>query len=255
MSAEALRELMRLMKGELHQFIADSFYEVLLNARVLVPMKGDELRWAAGPGGQRALPIFLDREVLVAWGGAASEARAFSVPQAAAMAAHVKDAWLAVDFGAPLNQPISRAGVEALAKKSYPGAERYTEQWKLVNELVAALRQGALNPAVRTRAEKLGFYTLGELRGGGEPAPGEISVFRSQGTSLLSIRGPEGRSYLAGWPSPGASYEYLPKEPHRLVLPLAKLVQSALSTKRGLVLGLPAPYVTIPFEQLAAFWR
>src|SRR5689334_19798767 len=99
MSVQALRHLMTLMKGELHQFIADSFYEVLLNARVHVPMQGDGAAWVFGPGGQRALPVFLDREALVAWGGGAAPERRVSVPQAAAIAAQVKDAWLAVDFG------------------------------------------------------------------------------------------------------------------------------------------------------------
>jgi hypothetical protein len=254
MSVQAVRHLMTLMRGELHQFVADSFYEVLLNVRVHVPMQGDGLRWVNGPGGQRALPVFLDRETLLAWGGPAVEDRSFSMPQAAAMAAHVKDAWLAVDFGAALNQPIARAGVEALANKSYPGAERYAQQWALVNQWAAALRQGRLEPALRQRAQQLGFYTLGEMRGAGESSPGQIQVFEAQGTSILSVRGPNEQSFLPAWPSPGGSFEYLPTERHRLVLPLARLVQAALSLKRGLVLGLPSPYITLPYQQLASLW-
>jgi len=242
---------MALMKGELHQFIADSFSEVLLNVRVHVPMKGDGLSWVWGPGGQRALPVFLDPEALKAWGGAA-DSREFSMPQAAAMAAHVKDAWLAVDFGSSLNQPIARAGVEALANKSYPGAERYVEQWALVNQLAAALRQGRLDPALRQRAEQLRFYTLGELRGASNPPRAEI--FKAEGTTLLSVRGPNEQSFLPAWPSPGGSFEYLHTEAHRLVLPLASLVQSALSLQRGIVLGLPHPYITVPYPQLASLW-
>jgi hypothetical protein len=254
MSVPALRHLMGLMKQELHQFMADSFYEVLLNAKVHVPMQGNELGWVFGPGGQRALPIYLDEEALTAGGGSESASRLFSVPQAAAMAAHVKDAWLAVDFGSPLNQPIARAGVEALSNKSYPGAERYAEQWALVNQLAAALRQGRADPAIKQRAEQLGFYTIGEALGATNPAPGQVQVFESRGLSILSTRGPDGQSYVPGWPSPGGSFEYLPTQPHRLVVPLERLVQSALATKRGLVLGLPVPYVTVPFQRLAAFW-
>lgn len=246
---------MTLMQGGLQQFIADSFYEVLLNARVHVPMQGDSLSWVFGPGGQRALPVFLDREALLAWGGPAADGREFSMPQAAAMAAHVQDAWLAVDFGSPLNQPIARAGVEALANKSYPGAERYAEQWALVNQLAAALRQGRIEQLLRQRAQKLAFYTLGEMRGGGEPSPGQIQVFESQGLSILSVRGPNAQSFLPAWPSPGGSFEYLPSAPHRLVVPLATIVQGALSLQRGLVLGLPSPYINVPFAQLAALWR
>lgn len=245
---------MTLMRGEIHQFIADSFYEVLLNARVHVPVQRDGLIWVQGPAGQRALPVFLDREALVAWGGAATEDRVFSMPQAAAMAAHVKDAWLAVDFGLPLNQPIARAGVEALANKSYPGAERYAEQWALSNQLAAALRQGRVEAPLRQRAQQLRFYTLGEMRGAGSPPPGQVQVFEAQGTSILSVRGPGEQSYLPAWPSPGGSFEYLPSERHRLVLPLATLVHGALSLKRGLVLGLPSPYVAVPYSQLVTFW-
>lgn len=254
MSVQALRHLMSLMQGELHQFIADSFYEVLLNARVHVPMTSSGPSWVYGPGGQRALPVFLDREALVNWGGAEADDTQFSIPQAAAMAAHVKDAWLAVDFGSPLNQPVARAGVEALANKSYPGAERYADQWLLVNQLVAALRQGRLDPALRQRAQQLRFYTLGEMKGAAEPPPGQVQVFESQGTSILSVRGPGGQSYLPAWPSPGGSFEYLPTERHRLVLPLSTLVQGALQLERGLVLGLPSPYINLPHAQLASLW-
>lgn len=242
------------MRGELEQFIADSFYEVLLNARVHVPLQGDGPSWVFGPGGQRALPVFLDREALAAWGGPHTDERVFSMPQAAAMAAHVEGAWVAVDFGSPLNQPIARAGVEALANKSYPGAERYAEQWSLVNQLAAALRQGRLDPALRQRAQQLRFYTLGEMRGAGQPPPGQIQVFESQGLSILSVRGPGEQSFLPAWPSPGGSFEYLPTQPNRLVVPLTTIVQGALSLQRGLVLGLPSPYITIPFRQLAELW-
>jgi hypothetical protein len=226
----------------------------LLNAKVLVPLQGHELGWVAGPGGQRALPIFLDKEALVAWGGAAVAHREFSVPQAAAMAAHVKDAWLAVDFGSSPNQPIARAGVEALANKSYLGAERYAEQWALVNQLAAAVRQGSLSQAVRERAQQLKFYTLGEMRGGREPARGQIEVFESPGMSLLSVRGPDGQSFLPAWPAPGGSFEYSPTAPNRLVVPLATIVKAALNLERGLVLGLPYPRLSLPFTQLAALW-
>jgi hypothetical protein len=255
MSVQALRHLMTLLKAGPQQFIADAFYEVLLNARVHVPMQGDGLSWVQGPGGQRALPVFLDREALMTWGGPAADERVFSMPQAAAMAAHVKDAWLAVDFGSALNQPIARAGVEALANKSYPGAERYSEQWALVNQLAAALRQGRVDQAVRQRAEQLRFYALGEARGAGEPASGEIQVFESQGLSILSARGPDGQSYLPVWPSPGGSFEYLPTAPNRLVVPLASVVKGALALKCGLVLGLPSPYITLSSTQLSALWE
>lgn len=245
---------MGLMQGGLHQHVADSFYEVLLNARVHVPIQRGGHSWVYGPGGQRALPVFLDREALVAWGGAAAHASTFSMPQAAAMAARVDDAWLAVDFGSPLNQPIARAGVEALASKSYPGAERYAEQWKLVSELAASARRGRLDPQAQKRAEQLGFYTLGEARGAGPPAAGPVQVFEARGTAILSVRGPGGQSFLPAWPSPGGSFEYLPTERHRLVLPLATIVQGALGLKRGLVLGLPSPYITLPFESLLSLW-
>lgn len=86
------------------------------------------------------------------------------MPQAA-MAAHVKEARLAVDFVSSPNQPIARAGVEALANKSCLGAERYAEQWALVNQLAAAVRQGSLGQALRERAQELKFYTLREMRG------------------------------------------------------------------------------------------
>ena len=244
---------MTLLSREPHQFIADSFYEVILNAKVHVPMQGDRLSWVSGPGGQRALPVFLDREALLTWGGPAADERLFSMPQAAAMAAHVKDAWLAVDFGSPLNQPIARAGVEALANKSYPGAERYAEQWALVNHLAVVLRQGRrADPALRQRAQQLGFYTLGEMRGASNAPPGQ--VFESQGLSILSVRGPNEQSYLPAWPSPGGSFEYQPTATNRLVAPLATIIRGALSLERGLVLGLPSPFMAIPFPQLATLW-
>jgi hypothetical protein len=252
MSVSALRHLMQLMRGELHQFIADSFYEVLLNAQVHVPVRPDGPQWVLGPGGQRALPIFLDREALVAWAGPEAQGRVLSVPQAAAVAVQFTDAWLAVDFGSPLNQPIARAGVEALANKSYPGAQRYAEQWGLVNQLAASLRSGRLDQACRERAEQLGFYTLGMSGGARESAPGSVQVFATQGMSVLSIRGPDGESYLPGWPSPGGSFEYLPAAPNRLVLPLATLMRSALQLERGLVLGLPSPYISLPYARLRA---
>jgi hypothetical protein len=246
---------MALLSREPEQFIADSFYEVILNTKVHVPLQGGAPSWVSGPGGQRALPVFLDRQALLAWGGPAADERVFSMPQAAAMAVHVKDAWLAVDFGSALNQPIARAGVEALANKSYPGAERYTEQWSLVNQLAALLRQGQrVEPSVRLRAQQLKFYTLGEMRGASDPSPGEIRVFESRGMSILSVRGPNEQSYLPAWPSPGGSFEYQPLATNRLVVPLSTIIQGALSLERGLVLGLPSPYVTIPFPHLAGLW-
>jgi hypothetical protein len=255
MSVQAIRHLMNLLSQDPDQFTADSFYEVILNAKVHVPIEGDGPSWVSGPGGQRALPVFLDRQTLLAWGGPAADERLFSMPQAAAMAAHVKDAWLAVDFGSPLNQPIARAGVEALANKSYPGAERYAEQWALVNHLVAVLRQGRrLDQALRERAQQLRFYTLGEVRGATNPSPGQAQVFESQGLSILSVQGPNQQSYLPAWPSPGGSFEYQPTATNRLVVPLATIIRGALSLERGLVLGLPSPYANIPFPQLAALW-
>jgi hypothetical protein len=255
MSVQALRHLMALLSREPDQFIADSFYEVILNAKVHVPMQGDALSWVSGPGGQRALPVFLDRQALLTWGGPAADERLFSMPQAAAMAVRVRDAWLAVDFGSPLNQPIARAGVEALANKSYPGAERYAEQWALVNHLAAVLRQGQrVEPSLRQRAQQLKFYTLGEMRGASHPVPGQIQVFESQGMSILSVRGPNEQSYLPAWPSPGGSFEYQPTASNRLVVPLATIIRGALSLERGLVLGLPSPYITLTFQQLAALW-
>jgi hypothetical protein len=255
MSVQAIRHLMNLLSQDPDQFTADSFYEVILNAKVHVPIEGDGPSWVSGPGGQRALPVFLDRQTLLAWGGPAADERLFSMPQAAAMAAHVKDAWLAVDFGSPLNQPIARAGVEALANKSYPGAERYAEQWALVNHLVAVLRQGRrLDQALRERAQQLKFYTLGEVSGATNPSPGQVRVFESQSLSILSVRGPNQQSYLPAWPSPGGSFEYQPTATNRLVVPLATIIRGALSLERGLVLGLPSPYANIPFPQLAALW-
>jgi hypothetical protein len=116
------------------------------------------------------------------------------------------------------------------------------------------LRLGRLDAACRQRAEELGFYTIGESFGATNPAPGEARVFESRGISLLSVRGPDGQSYVPGWPSPGGSFAYLPAEPNRLVVPLARLVRSALDTERGLVLGLPSPYISLTFQQLAACW-
>lgn len=253
MSVQALRHLMTSMRGGLHQFIADSFYEVLLNARVHVPLQREGVIWVHGPSGQHALPVFLDRESLAAFGGATDD-RVLSMPQAAAVAARAKDAWLVVDFGSPLNQPIARAGVEALANQSYPGAERYAQQWALVNELAAALRRGGLDPGLRRRAEEQRFYTLGEATGGGAASPRDPRVFEVQGMSVLSVRGPAEQSYLPAWPSPGGSFEFMPFSQHRLVVPLARLVQGALSLKRGLVLGLPSPYIHLPFPELSALW-
>lgn len=254
MSAKVIRHLMGLMRGELHQFIADSFYEVLLNAQVHVPLQGEGVSWVMGPGGQRALPIFLDREAVVAWGGADARSTVVSVPQAASIAMQVPNAWLAVDFGSALNQPIARAGVEQLANKSYLGATRYAEQWALVNQLAAALRQGRVDRASMQRADALGFYTLGMAGGGPEPAANQVQVFEVQGLSVTSIRGPNGESYLPAWPSPGASFEYLPTAPHRLVVPLSRIVRGALSLKRGVVLGLPSPYIDLPYAQLSTVW-
>lgn len=244
--------------GDRSHFVTDSFYEVLLNALVHVPMKGDGLSWVYGPGGQRALPVFLDRAALVAWGGeaAAAESRVFSMPQAAAMAAHVQDAWLAVDFGMPLNQPVARAGVEALANKSYLGAERYAEQWALVNQLASCLRQGGrLDPAIQKGARQLGFYTLGGLAGVPAAPRDQIQVVESRGMSILSVRGPGQQSYLPAWPAPGGTFLYQLTGQGRLVLPLASIIEGALNLQRGLVLGLPVPYVNIPFAQLQDLWQ
>jgi hypothetical protein len=66
MSVQAIRHLMNLLSQDPDQFTADSFYEVLLNAKVHVPMQGDGPSWVSGPDGQRALPVFLDRQTLLA---------------------------------------------------------------------------------------------------------------------------------------------------------------------------------------------
>ena len=100
----------------------------------------------------------------------------------------------------------------------------------------------------------MSFYTLGEMKGGSNPPPGQIQVFESKGLSILSVRGPNQQSYLPAWPSPGGSFEYQHLATNRVVVPLATIIQGALSLERGLVLGLPAPYVNIPFQQLAALW-
>lgn len=55
-------------------------------------------------------------------------------------------------------------------------------------------------------------------------------------------------------PAPGASFEYLPTAPHRLVVPLSRLVRGALALKRGIVLHLPAPYIDLPYARLSAVW-
>jgi hypothetical protein len=264
MSVEALRHLMGLMQGELHQFIADSFYEVLLATPVHVAMRDGSVALVHGPGGQAAVPIFLDQAALFRWGGVGAPSKACSASDAAALAHAVGKAWLVVDFGStPGTQPIATAGVEALLNRTYPGAERYNEQWGVVQELIRVIKQGHTldrEPELKRRVEDSRFYTLAAPDPSAPaptPLPGSPAnapVFEMSSRAYLSVRGPEAESYLPVWPSPGGSFRYMPYAPGRQVMRLGLMARDALDDRRGLAFGVPEPYLAIPHVHLQRLW-
>ena len=253
MSAAALRRVMGHMSVGLDQDLANAFYEVLSQTPLLVPEAAGAPVVMRGPGGQPALPVFLDRPALLRWSKRPMPARTCSAREAAAIALGTPGAWLVVDFeSSPGGQPVARAGVELLAAGSYPHADRYREQEALVAELLAVGSQDALSQELLARAARTRFFTIGDAHDGPEISPG---VYESPGMSLQTVRGPDGALYLPAWPSLGATFVFMPEAPRRLHLELGRLVRGALAGSAGLVIGAPAPTLSWTPVRLASAWR
>jgi hypothetical protein len=250
MSVEALRRVMGFMSEGMDEDLGAAFYELLLRTRLLVPVHRGTPLLLNGPGGQTALPVFLDEPALVRWGGTREASRVCSALEAAQLARHL-DAWLVVDMGSsPGGQPVARTGVEALAKGTFPGIERYREQHAFVKELGDGARRGAIGAELIARAPAIRLFTIGDS---GIPVTTGPGVYEVRGMNLLSVRGPDGGSYCVGWVMPGGCIAYMP-DTRRMVVSVEFLIDAALKHGRGLVIDPYGNTMSIAASRLAELW-
>jgi hypothetical protein len=247
MSVEALRRVMSLAPQGMDEDLAAAFYELLLATPLYVPMANGSASLTRGPSGQLALPAFLDEASLKRWGGPSTLTRTFSAQRAAEVALGAADVWMVIDPGSsPGGQPVARAGVEALARGTYPGAERYENEVDFVNALAGSARSGSFDRALVEKARRARLITIGsaalQVPNG---APANVEAME-----LLSVRGPDGAALCVAWPTPGPSYAFMPDSP-RMTLPFATLLRAAAQVRRGIVIDPHRMPIPIPFQQLA----
>ena len=251
MSPAAVRQVMSLMKQGLDEDLGAAFYELLLQTSVLVPLELGAAILVKGPGGHTAMPVFLDEDALVRWGGARESSRAYSVPDAARLGMAQPDVGLVVDMASsPGGQPIARPEVELLSKGRLPGADRYRERQDFVRDLGDCASRGSFNADFREKARPMRLFTIGRSDVGREASPGGD---QAPGVQLLGVRGPDGGSYCVGWPTPGGSFAFMPEAP-QMQVPFGFLVESALRHSRGLVIDPEGSATAIPALELAALW-
>jgi hypothetical protein len=230
--------------------LAAAFYELLLATPLHVPMQNGNASLMRGPSGQLALPVFLDEASLKRWGGSSTASRSCSAQRAAEVALGGADVWMVIDPGSsPGGQPVARAGVEALARGTYPGSERYENEVDFVNSLAGAARSGSFDRGLVEKARRARLITIGRAALPGENgAPS--SVTEVDAMELLSVRGPDGASLCVAWPTPGPSYAFMPESP-RMTLPFTTLLRVAAQVRRGIVIDPYRMPIPIPFQQLA----
>jgi hypothetical protein len=230
--------------------LAAAFYELLLATPLHVPMANGNASLMRGPSGQLALPVFLDEASLKRWGGTPTASRSCSAQRAAEVALGGADVWMVIDPGSsPGGQPVARAGVEALARGTYPGAERYENEVDFVNSLAGAARSGSFDRALVEKARRARLITIGRAALPGENGSTGV-VTEVEAMELLSVRGPDGASLCVAWPTPGPSYAFMPDSP-RMTLPFATLLRVAAKVRRGIVIDPYRMPIPIPFQQLA----
>ncbi|MBC8069735.1 MAG: SseB family protein [Deltaproteobacteria bacterium] len=242
-------------KDRLDDDLAAALYELLLRVQLHVPVRGGEMVVIEGPGGQAALPVFLDREALLRWGGDAVVSELHSAKEVARVALDGRDTWLVLDLGSrPGSQPIARKGVELLALGTYPGAEKYAQALRAVDEIGQALRSDVLRPEQLRDARDLRFFTIG----GADPLPSadpSAELFEIGAMNLLGVRGPDDGLYLPAWPTPGPMFAFDPAFPRSVTLPLGQLIDNALVLGRGLVIDPRGTPIGLPAARLDALWN
>jgi hypothetical protein len=254
MSVPALRRVMALSAIELDPGLAFAFYELLLRIPLHLPVRDGQPLAIAGPGGQLAIPVFLDGEALARWGGTAVQRVSRPVQEVARLALDRPDLWLVVDPGStPGGQPIARAGVEALAQSTSPVADTYAGPVRAVAEIDRALRSGLLRRELLQELRDERLFTIGTV----VPAEGTdptAAVFRSSGTNLLGVRDSNDVPYLPAWATPGAMFAYQPDLPRSLTLGLGHFLDNARMLDRGVVFDPDGMPVVLPPGLVAVLW-
>jgi hypothetical protein len=253
MSVAALRRVMQLAQQGLDDDLACAFYELLLQTPLHVVVKDGSVTLTQGPGGQSALPVFLDRAALERYAGPEAISSVCSAQHAAQIALGGNDVWLVMDLGSsPGGQPVARAGVEALARGSYPKAEQYADRWEFLRRLSEVIRFGtAPDAALRDAASRVRFFTIGSATG----ADVGGGVSRVEKLELLTVRDTSGVAFLPAWPTATGTYVFAPEAPSRLGLTFDRLVESALQMRSGLVVNPHASAIALKPSELAAWWK
>jgi hypothetical protein len=245
---------MALSAIELDPALAFAFYELLLQLPLQLPLRYGEPPVIVGPGGQIALPIFLDGEALARWGGTEVQSVSRSAQEVARLALELPNSWLVLDPGStPGGQPIARAGVEALAQSASPVADTFAGPVRAVAEIDRALRSGALCRELLDDLRDVRLFVIGDVvaKEGTDPT---AAVYMSGAMDLLGVRRFDGTPYLAGWPTPGAMFAFQPELPRCLTLGLGQFLTHARSLDRGVVFDPEGTRVVLPPALLATLW-
>lgn len=247
---------MTLIAQAIDDSLAGAIYELLLQTPLHVPLRDGRPFAIQGPGGQLAVPVFLDRPALERWGGSAMQSAVHSAPDAARIALALPDAWLVVDLGSvPGNQPIARAGVEALARGAYPGQDRTAHARGVIANLSHAATTNTLTPdLLRTHAD-LRVFTIGSSVPAADDDP-TSAVMKIGSVNVLSVKTRDGAQYLPAWPTAGPMFRFLPDLPRALNLEFGRLIEYALELDLGIVVDPQgSSIVDLPAPRLAALWR
>lgn len=244
---------MALMQHSIDEDLAQAFYELLTTTPVLVPATGASPVLVTGPSGESALPVFLDEGALSRWTTRDRiEPRWCSIQQAAQLLSSLPGVLLVVDLGSsPGSQPIARHGVELLAMGSYPFADRHADRRDAFRRWAAAIRQRRLASELEQQVRSTRVITIGSMVRGAEVSP---NVYEVEQLQLLSVRGPDGGSYVAAWPTVAPSFAFMPDAERRLTLPASQLVEAAIARGMGLVLDPGGEPASVPPAALAAWW-
>lgn len=249
MSVEALRRVMSLAAQNTNDDLTAAFYELLLATPLYVPMSNGSASLQREPNGAVTLPVFLDEVSLRQWGGTGVVARLCSAPRAAELALGNPEVSMVIDPGSsPGGQAVARATLEALARGTYPGAERYENEVDFVNALAGAARSGSFDRRVVEKARHARLITIGNgaldaTNGAASSAPDVEAI------ELHSVRGPDGATLCVAWPTPGPSYAFMPDSP-RLTVPFTSLLRAAARSRRGIVIDPHRMPIPISFQQV-----
>ena len=228
------------------QEIGIAFFELLLATPVRFASDEQGTPRLLQLDGERfALPVFLDEDSLKRW-EADAIGRECTLCGAAQLALESPDTWLIVDPGSqPGNQAVGRPSVELLAHGTHPLAAPAGERHALVRDLVAAARVGRFDPAFADRAQGTLVVTLAPDAVGAPGAPLEIAT----------VPGADGSAQVPVWPTMSGSFVFQPKPARRVVIPLGRLIDTAIAKDCGLLVHSDSEPFAILKGTLASLWK